>query len=317
MDNQERGAPPAPPILTLTGPTGVGKTSLSLPLADLLKAEILSIDSRQIYKELNIGTAKPDTNELARAPHHFISERSIADPISSGQFASMAEQRIQEVHNRGKVPLLVGGSTLYLQALQKGIADIPDIDPSVRQHLVTRLEKEGNEALYNELLSADPDAAATMDATKTQRLVRALEVFHGTGNTLSFYHAQTPPARYLFKTIVLTRPREVLYERIENRIDMMLDAGLVDEVGDLMGMGLDMAMPVLKTIGYREVVEHLQGMYGFDEMVRLLKRNTRRYAKRQLTWFRRFPEYIWIDRHKSDDQVINEILGALAAQPDA
>lgn len=317
MDNQESGAPPAPPILTLTGPTGVGKTSLSLPLANMLQAEILSIDSRQIYKELNIGTAKPGSDELARAPHHFVSERSITDPVSSGQFASLAEKRIQEVFDRGNAPLLVGGSTLYLQALQKGIAAIPDIDPAVRQELVSRLEKEGHEALYKELVSVDPDAAATMDATKSQRLVRALEVFHGTGNTLSFYHAQTPPAKFHFKTIVLTRPREVLYARIEQRIDKMLEAGLVDEVGDLMGMGLDMAMPVLKTIGYREVVEHLQGMYGFDEMVRLLKRNTRRYAKRQLTWFRRFPEYIWVDRHKSDDEVINEILGALVARPDA
>ncbi len=315
MEEHEIGAPPTPPILTLTGPTGVGKTSLSLPLANMLQAEIVSVDSRQIYKELDIGTAKPDEGELAKVPHHFISEYSINDPISSGQFASLAEQRIQDILDRGKIPLLAGGSTLYLQALQKGIAAIPDIAPEVRASLVARLEKEGNEVLYNELQEIDPDAAATMDATKTQRLVRALEVFHGTGNPLSFYHAQTPPATFRFKTIVLTRPREVLYERIEKRIEKMLAQGLIDEVGHLMGMGLDMAMPVLKTIGYREVIEHLQGMYGRDEMIRLLKRNTRRYAKRQLTWFRRFPEYIWIDRNQPDDVVIDHVLGAIAANP--
>ncbi|MFK7843897.1 MAG: tRNA (adenosine(37)-N6)-dimethylallyltransferase MiaA [Rhodothermales bacterium] len=304
----------SPPIIAITGPTGVGKTTLSLALAKLLKGEIVSVDSRQIYKELNIGTAKPSPEELAEVPHHFISESSIQDPISSGQFAGLAEIRINEILQQGKVPILVGGSTLYLHALQHGMADIPEVDPEIRNSLEERLKKEGGEKLYQELIDVDPVVAGTMDPTKSQRLIRALEVYHGTGRPLSFFHAKTQPPRFKYKTAVLYLEREVLYNRIDLRIDEMLEEGLVDEVGQLMGMGLDMALPVLKTIGYREVIEHLQGEHDYDEMVRLLKRNSRRYAKRQFTWFRRFPEYNWIDKNAPTEAVIDAVLQMCAEE---
>lgn len=301
-----------PPILTITGPTAAGKTSLSLAFANLLDGEIVSVDSRQIYKELEIGTAKPTREERAQAPHHFIDTYSIKDPISSGRYASLAEACIESIFERNKTPILVGGSTLYLHALQHGLAEIPDVDEETRQHIIQRLSSEGEEKLYKELEEIDPKVAATMDATKTQRLIRALEVYYGTGNPLSYYHEQKKAPRFTYRTAVLYMDRSRLYKRIDDRVDLMLEAGLVDEVGDLMGQDLDMALPVLKTIGYREVIEHLQGMYDYEEMVRLLKRNSRRYAKRQLTWFRRFPAYEWIDLEAPPQSVIDQILLMLA-----
>ncbi len=302
----------SPPLLAITGPTAVGKTALSIALASMFDAEIVSVDSRQIYKELNIGTAKPTPQELKAIPHHFISECSILDPVSSGKYISLAEERMSDIVSRGKTPLLVGGSTLYLHALQHGLADIPDVNTEVREGLVARLAKEGADKLYAELTDVDPIVAATMDATKSQRLIRALEVYHGTGNPLSFYHAKIQPPRFCYKTIVLHLDREILYKSIDARVDEMLAAGLLDEVGNLMGQGLDRVAPVLKTIGYREVVEHLQGTYDYSEMVRLIKRNSRRYAKRQLTWFRRFPEYNWLDRNAPLESVIDGILNIIA-----
>src|SRR5690606_3781660 len=162
-------------IPVITGPTAVGKTELSLLLAEEFGCEVVSADSRQIYRELTIGTAKPSANDLRRAPHHFIDELSLGEPFSAGRFAAAAEERIRQILDRGRIPLVVGGSTLYLTALQKGLAAIPEIDVDVRFEVHTRLEREGADALFRELVRVDPAAAATMDATKTQRLVRALE----------------------------------------------------------------------------------------------------------------------------------------------
>ncbi len=304
----------APPhILTITGPTAVGKTALSLHMASLLDAEIVSVDSRQIYKELDIGTAKPTEDELNTVRHHFIGEISIEEPVSAGQYALMAEKRIADILSRGKVPLLIGGSTLYLHALHHGMADIPEVDDAIREEIAARLQREGSEKLYRELVEVDPEAARTMDMTKSQRLIRALAVYRATGRPLSWFHAQSHPPRFKYKTIVLHLDREILYRRIEQRVDLMLESGLVDEVGGLMGQGLDLTMPVLKTIGYREVIEHLQGVHDHSEMVRLIKRNSRRYAKRQLTWFRRYPDYEWLDRNATNEELVNGILSVLAA----
>lgn len=295
------------PIITITGPTGVGKTNASLHLAEFLDAEIVSIDSRQIYKELDIGTAKPTAEELARTPHHFISERSVQDPISSGAFARLAEERIASILARGKQVVVVGGSTLYLYALQHGLADIPPVSPAVRTRLAERLKNEGRQVLFSELEEVDPVAASTMDATKSQRIVRALEVYHGTGRPLSAYHeAATPPA-FSYRTFVFDRERAILYQRINRRIDTMLEAGLLDEVARLKASGLDMNLPVFKTIGYQEPLQYLSGAIDEAEMVRLLKRNSRRYAKRQLTWFRRFESYTWVEADQAYEKILEEI----------
>ena len=284
----------ASPILTVTGPTAVGKTELSLEIAEELDAEIVSVDSRQVYEELTIGTAKPSPEAQERVPHHFIGERSLHEPFSAGAYAEAANERIRDIHERGKRPLVVGGATLYLHALQYGLADIPDVDDEVRERLEERLEQEGKEALYAELEEVDPDQAAEMDPAKTQRVLRALEVFYGTGKTLSHYYEHQPEPPFSYVTVVLNRDRERLYDRINRRVDRMLDDGLLGEVRAVMDIdGVQLDEPPLSTIGYREPIQYLRGETGYDEMVRLVKRNSRRYAKRQLTWFRRYDEYHW------------------------
>jgi tRNA dimethylallyltransferase len=274
----------------------VGKTELSLDVAEALDAEIVSADSRQVYEELTIGTAKPSADARERVPHHFIGERSLHEPFSAGTYAEEANERIRDILDRGRYPLVVGGATLYLHALQYGLADVPDVDDEIREWLNERLEEEGPEALYEELEEVDPAQAEKADPTKTQRVIRALEVYHGTGKPLTYYHENQPEPPFSFATIVLNRDREALYDRINRRVDRMLDDGLLDEVRAVMEMdGVQLDEPPLSTIGYREPIQHLRGEIDYDEMVRLVKRNTRHYAKRQLTWFRRYDEYDWMD----------------------
>jgi len=282
------------PFPLLTGPTAVGKTSLSLELAQRLDAEIISADSRQIYRELTIGTSKPEPDQLARIPHHFIDALDLGTPFSAGEFARQANARIRSILERGRVPLVVGGSTLYLHALQFGLAEIPPVAPEVRQHLENRLADEGADPLFDELLRFDPVSAATLDPTKTHRLLRALEVYHGTGRPLSSYYENQQPPPFTFKVVVLYRERESLYERINQRVDQMLKHGLLDEVRGLLERSADPSFNALRTIGYQEPIAYLRGEIDYDEMVRLIKRNSRRYAKRQRTWFRRYPDYQWI-----------------------
>jgi len=308
MDLMPRMASP-PPIPTITGPTAVGKTTLSLKVAERLDAEIVSVDSRQVYEELTIGTAKPSPEARDRVPHHFIGERTLHEPLSAGDYADLANKRIQRILDRGKRPLVVGGATLYLHALQYGLADIPDVDDAVRERLNERLEKEGKEALYDELKEVDPEQADEMDPTKTQRVIRALEVYHGTGNPLSYYYENQPEPPFEYETVVLNRDRERLYDRINRRVDQMLDEGLLDEVRAVMNIdGVQLDEPPLSTIGYREPIQYLRGEIDDDEMVRLVKRNSRRYAKRQLTWFRRYDEYQWRD---AEDTNAADLIDAL------
>jgi tRNA dimethylallyltransferase len=284
------------PFLTIAGPTAVGKTELSLDVAEELGAEIVSADSRQVYRELTIGTAKPSSEAQERVPHHFIGERSLHEPFSAGTFADKANERIRSIRDRDRYPLVVGGATLYLHALQYGLADIPDVDDEVRAWLEERLDEEGPDALYEELQEVDPTQAEKSDPTKTQRVVRALEVYHGTGKPLTYYHENQPEPPFSFTTIVLNRDREELYDRINRRVDRMLEEGLLDEVRAVLDIdGVQLDEPPLSTIGYREPIQYLNGEIDYDEMVRLVKRNTRRYAKRQLTWFRRYDEYTWMD----------------------
>lgn len=299
----------------IAGPTAVGKTDLSLDVAETLGAEILSADSRQIYRPLTIGTAKPDPAALARVPHHFIDELPLDAPFSAGRFEAAALDRIAQINARGHTPLVVGGATLYLHALLHGLAEIPPVAPDLRPHLMDRLNREGSAALHAELQAVDPAYAATLDPTKTQRLVRGLEVYHGTGRALSSY--QPPPQDYkpAFKVVVLTRDRAHLYRRIEARVDEMLAQGLLEEVQGLLAAGYDPALNPLQTIGYREPIAHLQGQITYPEMVRLIKRNTRRYAKRQLTWFRRYPAYHWVDldAYPASDAALRRVMAHLTA----
>lgn len=297
------------PFLTITGPTAVGKTELSLEVAERLNAEIVSADSRQVYKELTIGTAKPSPQARERVPHHFIGERTLHDPFSAGTYATEANDRIQSIVDRGRQPLIVGGATLYLHALQYGLADIPDVDDDVREWLEERLESEGQQALYEELQEIDPKQAAKSDPTKTHRVIRALEVYHGTGKPLTYYYENQPEPPFSYATVVLNRDREKLYDRINKRVDQMLDAGLLEEVEEVMEIeGIQLDEPPLSTIGYREPIQHLRGEIDYEEMVRLIKRNSRRYAKRQLTWFRRYDEYTWMEAPQTTPDDLIQVL---------
>jgi tRNA dimethylallyltransferase len=283
-----------PVLRVLTGPTAVGKTALAVAWAQANDGEIVSADSRQVYRPLTIGTAKPSAEELDAVQHHFIDELDLDAPFSAGEFARQAEVRIRDILARGRTPLVTGGSTLYLEALLHGIADVPKTSSATRMALTERLEAEGAPALYAELSRIDPASAATMDPTKTQRVVRALEVYYDTGRPLSAYHAEvTPP--FEPKVLVLNRPREELYERINRRVESMLAQGLVEENRALLAAGYPPDLNPLRTIGYREPMAYLRGETSYEEMVRLLKQNSRRYAKRQLTWFRRHPSYRWAD----------------------
>ena len=294
------------PILVLAGPTAVGKTALSLGLARELGAEIVSADSRQIYRELTIGTAKPSAEELADVRHHFIDELSLGEPFSAGMFARAAEERIRSIGQRGRAALVAGGSTLYLEGLIHGLDEVPETRVETREHLMQRLKQEGAAVLFSELQQIDPASAGTMDATKSQRIVRALEVYHDTGTPLSHYHGSATPA-FDALVIVLDRPREILYERINRRVDAMLAEGLLEENRALLAAEVPDDLTIMRTIGYAEPRAHLRGEIAYDEMVRRLKRNTRRYAKRQLTWFRRHPEYQWMDLEETAQEALPTI----------
>jgi len=292
----------------LTGPTAVGKTSLSIRLAKELDAEIISSDSRQIYRELTIGTAKPSPAELRSVPHHLIDQLHLTQPYSAGIFAREATRLIDEIHGRGKLPLVVGGSTLYLHALQFGLAEIPAIDRSVRLELQKRLAAEGLETLYQELMTLDPQTARSLDPYNTQRILRGLEVYYGTGTPLSYFYESSPSAsKYRFLTCVLHRDRKELYSRINVRVDEMFASGFEEEVKGIMDSGIKLDTLVLKTIGYKEMIAHFLGHLSSTDVSRLIKRNTRRYAKRQITWFRRYPTYQWIDANE-DNEILMRIL---------
>ena len=295
------------PIHAIVGPTAVGKTALGIKLAEVIGGEIISADSRQIYKELSIGSAKPTAQELALVPHHFIDELKLGEHYSAGLFAKLATARISEILARDRVPIVVGGSTLYLHALIHGLSPLIPSDTEVRTSIGNRLADLGKNALYEELCRVDPDSASTMDPTKTTRMIRALEVFELTGTPLSKFHDvhETPP--YSFCVTVLTLDRSVLYRRIEQRVDEMLAAGLIEEVQSIRNMQLDRTLPALKSIGYKEPLAYLDGLYTWTHMVETLKRNSRRYAKRQLTWFRRYETYRRVSAETPDEVLVRTL----------
>ncbi len=297
-----------PPIHVITGPTATGKTIIGLRLARALNGEVISADSRQIYKELTIGSAKPTTKELSQIPHHFINELSLGETFSAGLFAEQAALRIDEILARGRVPIVVGGSTLYLHALVHGLSPVVPSDPIVRERIEKQLKERGKESLYEELMRKDPQSARTMDSTKTSRMIRALEVFEITGTPLSFFHGPPPSPAHEFCVTVMTLERPTLYKRIEQRVDRMLDEGLIEENRQIRDLLLDRTLPALKSIGYREPLAYLDGRCSWHEMIELIKRNSRRYAKRQLTWLRRYKTYYRVDAQLTTDRLLKTIL---------
>ena len=273
-------------VLCIVGPTASGKTSLALLVAKKLLGEIISADSRQVYKYLDIGTAKPTPEQRREVKHYFVDELEPSEVFSAGEFGKRGRQVVDIIFRRKKVPIVVGGSGLYIQSLIDGFFEGPSADYEIRQRLYRRLHKEGAEALLRELRAVDLASAAKMLPTNTRRIVRALEVYELIGVPLSKLQEQKVNIDFTTLMVGLEWDRKQLYERINRRVDGMLKGGLLDEVRKLMSLGHSEKTTALQTVGYLEALWHLRGEIDYDTMVDLMKRNTRRFAKRQLTWFR-------------------------------
>lgn len=283
-------------LIVLTGPTAVGKTAVALRLAEHFHTEVVSADSRQVFREMEIGTAKPSPAELSRVPHHLINTRSMAEDYDAGTFAGEAMTCLLGLFERKDYAVLCGGSGLYIKALLEGFDDMPNIPGEVRAAVISDYEKYGLAALQQELGQKDPDYFDVVDRKNPQRLMRALEVIRHTGQSFSgFRRKSRKELPFDVVKIGLELDREELYQRIDARMDAMIESGLFEEAQRLFPQR---NLPALQTVGYQEIFGYMEGLYDREEAVRLLKRNSRHYAKRQLTWFRRDPEIRWF---KPDD----------------
>ncbi|NLE31448.1 MAG: tRNA (adenosine(37)-N6)-dimethylallyltransferase MiaA [Bacteroidales bacterium] len=279
-------------LVVLTGPTGIGKTSLSLDLAEWLGSPIVSCDSRQFYREMHIGTAAPSSTELDRVPHHFVGHLSIHDYYSAARFESEVLQLLETaLFPQHDTVLMTGGSMLYIDAVCKGIDDMPDVDPLLRQQLQERWHQEGLQPLLAELERLDPVYAATVDRNNPKRVLHGLELCLLTGRPYSSFRRQTPKERpFNLIKLCLDMDRKVLYQRIDKRVEQMMAQGLLEEArGLLPHRGLN----ALNTVGYKELFAYFDGLCSLDEAVKHIQFNTHKYARKQLTWFRRDPDYHW------------------------
>ncbi len=293
------GLQPHKPVLVILGPTASGKTALALNVARRLEAEIISADSRQIFRELTIGSAKPPEELLREIPHHFIDEKNIGESFTAGDFAVEAQQRILDIHLRGKPAVVAGGSTLYIEGLIRGFADLPPGNPEIRRNLAEELSSSGSEKLFERLKSLDPVQAATLDPTKTERLIRSLEIIAISGRTVTELQQsrKTPPLTFVLYGLSLPRP--TLYERIDRRVDAMIRNGLVGEAELLYKKYYSLLKGekagALKTVGYQELFDYFEGRTTLENAVTLIKQHTRNYAKRQLTFFKNRLNVNWMD----------------------
>ena len=292
-------------LLCLLGPTAVGKTEIAIQLAQQLDAEIVSVDSRQIYRQMDIGTAKPTAEEQQAARHHLIDCVDISQPFSVADYQSLADTVIADIQNRGKRVLLVGGAGLYFRAIVDGLFEGPGADPLLRERLEQEAAQRGVDVLHERLRACDPASADRIHPNNIVRVIRALEVYELTGIPMSEHQQQWHPQkqRYPFIAFGLTMPRALLYRRIEQRVDVMLANGLIAEVESLLAAGYTRDTVALQSFGYRELIAYLDGECTYLQAVQQLKQNTRRFAKRQLTWFRKDTRIEWIDRESTPDVV--------------
>ncbi len=281
-------------LLVIAGPTAVGKTDYSIEAALRCGSPVISCDSRQIYKEMTIGTAVPDASQLAAVKHYFIHSISVLDAYSSGQYEIDALALMEKLFSEGHETLVMaGGSGFYIDAVCKGLDNLPVPPPELREELTRRVREEGVEALADELQRLDPAAWKAIDIKNGQRVVRALETIIVSGRSFTEFKLEEPRKRdFEIEKICLTRPRDVIYDRIDRRVLQMIDEGLVEEVR---GLEKYRNLPALQTVGYKEIFGYLDGNYSLDEAIRLIQRNTRHYAKKQLTWWKRDNAIKWID----------------------
>ena len=272
-------------LINILGPTAIGKTALSIKVARHFNTEILSADSRQFFKEMKIGTAVPEEEELNAAPHHFIQHISVEDDYSVGDFEREAIEKLEGLFQEKPVVVMVGGSGLYVKAVKEGLDDFPEVDPEIRKNLNRHLETDGIDWLQQKLFILDPEYYKTADVQNPHRLIRALEICMETGKPFSSFLDQEKPERN-FKTINigLMAEREIIYERINKRVDIMIENGLVEEARKLYSKR---ELNALNTVGYKELFQHFEGKTDLETAIAEIKKNTRRFAKRQLTWFRK------------------------------
>ena len=289
-------------IISIVGPTGIGKTSLSIKLATYFKTEIISADSRQFYKEIPIGTAAPSNEEQKVITHHFIHNKSILDKYSVGDFEREAIECISTIHKHNPIVVLVGGSGLYVQAVLEGLDDFPEVNANIRTQLNTEFKTNGIQGLQKELKSLDPIAHETIALDNPHRVIRALEICRGTGKAYSSFLNKEKKKRN-FKTIQigLTAERSLVYERINRRVDLMIEQGLVDEVKSVLE---HKQLNALNTVGYKEVFRYLEGHCSLEFAIEEIKKNSRRFAKRQVTWFKRQEETKWYDHSVPIEEIL-------------
>ena len=301
------------PLVVLTSPTAVGKTKLSISLAKALNGEIISADSMQVYKYMDIGSAKIRPGEMDGVVHYLVDELLPSEEFHIVKFQEMAKQAMDTIYKKGKIPVIVGGTGFYIQAITRDI-DFTQAEQEdhYRRELEMLAREKGAEYLHEMLARVDEKSAEQIHANNVKRVIRALEFYHQNGFPISRHNEEqkerTSP--YNLAYFVLNAPRELLYERIDRRVDEMMEEGLVDEVKKLREMGCHRGMVSMQGLGYKEILAYLEGDYSLDEAVRILKRDTRHFAKRQLTWFRREPDVIWTqkDEFAYDDEKILEFM---------
>lgn len=301
-----RGQPPAAlPVVLVAGPTGVGKTAFAVELARRLGSEIVNADSMQVYRYMDIGTAKPTPEERSVVAHHLLDIVDPGEPFDAGDYVERARPVIRTLHEAGKVPLIVGGTGLYLKVLTRGICAGAPGDPDVRRRLIEEEQTLGLPVLHRRLLEVDPELGARLHPNDRQRILRALEVFRHSGKPLSHWQRQHRFEDTPYRTVklFLNRDREELYRRIDARVDAMMAQGFLDEVRKLLAMGFGPDLKPMQSLGYRQLARHLRGEMSLNDAVGEIRRDTRRYAKRQLTWFRADPQFQWLDAAGARDLV--------------
>lgn len=305
------------PLIILTGPTAVGKTKVSIGLAKAIGGEIISADSMQVYKEMDIGSAKIRPEEMEGVPHHLVDVLSPEEEFHVVKFQEMAKKAIKEIYAKGKIPILVGGTGFYIQAVLYDIDFTEnDGDEAFRKELELFAKEKGAEALHERLKACDPKAAEEIHANNVKRVIRALEYFHQTGKPISEHNAvqREKQSPYHAAYFVLNDERAHLYERIDKRVDQMVEEGLLDEVKALKEKGYTRDLVSMQGLGYKEILAYLDGETSLEEAIRIIKRDTRHFAKRQITWFKRERDVIWINKNDfayEENQILNEMIRIL------
>lgn len=290
-------------VIIIAGPTAVGKTAIAIEIAKHFGTEIISADSRQCYKELNIGVARPTQEELAAVPHHFIASHSIHETVNAGIFEQYALDKLQEIFQHNDIAVMVGGTGLYIKAFCEGIDAMPEVTELVRKEITSAYEQYGLSWLQDQIKILDPEFYVVGEMQNPQRLMRALEVFKATGKSiLHFRRGQKAERDFKIVKIALDLPKEILHRNINNRVDNMMEHGLLDEARLLIPY---QHLNALQTVGYKELFDHFNGKISLPDAIDEIKKNTRRYAKRQLTWFKKDKEYVWL---KANEYNISQYL---------